>query len=246
MAVILFCAAHPDDETLGMGVAIAEHVAAGHDVNVLVMSRSVGSAVKDFLNGVSTSGWWGVPHDPAAEGYTPLTSGEFGQARIDECRRALDTLATGLGTITLHESGLTGGFTSTDAQNAIVAVSDVINPGGPVRLKGHTWVTQLDAHAEHIAVGSAMKALKAANPTRFGDVRYYILPQYWNDPDLNLVTESIDWPTDAGISARALNACRVYGAWAPPHSYAIGHHSVFSTMFAPLMTGSGPRCMFHT
>lgn len=104
--------------------------------------------------------------------------------------------------------------------------------------------------AEHVAaghdvraVGDALNALQAGDPGRFGGVRHYILPPYWADPRLSQVAESWDWPTNVGMSARALNACRVYGAWAPPHSYAIGHHSV--SMFETLMTGTGPRCLYH-
>lgn len=240
--VAFFAVAHPDDETLGPGVALAEHVAAGFDVHVLVMGRSVTSNVKPILNGLTYSPWWGVMHDPAAEGYAPLTDAEFGQARIDECRRALNCWSSGLGTITLHEGGLADGYTAAEAAAVILSVCDSITPG-QILLKGHSWL--VDDHADHIAIGTAIKNLAAANPIRFPGPRYYVLPKYWSpaDPRLGQVVEHWDYPTDAGIAARAENAYRCYDAWAPPWSYAIGYHSVYASMFKPLI--GNPRSMYH-
>jgi hypothetical protein len=138
-----------------------------------------------------------------------------------------------------------GGLTVADVAWAITSVADLIAPGNsPMRLKSHTWVSQLDVHPDHIAVGGAVKALGDSDPTRFGDRRYYVLPGYWGDPDLSLVTDAWDTPANAGIRARAINACRAYGAWAPDRgSYAIGLHSKpdwFATVTAT------PKCLFHT
>jgi LmbE family N-acetylglucosaminyl deacetylase len=246
MATVLFCAAHPDDETLAMGVAIAEHVAAGHDVHVLWMTRGEGSTVLSYLNGLSTSSWWGLLHNPAAEGYTTLDAAGIGTARVAEGTAAVRALASGLGAVMVHEAGLPdGGLTVADVAWAITSVADLIAPGNsPMRLKSHTWVSQLDVHPDHIAVGGAVKALGDSDPTRFGDRRYYVLPGYWGDPDLSLVTDAWDTPANAGIRARAINACRAYGAWAPDRgSYAIGLHSKpdwFATVTAT------PKCLFHT
>lgn len=238
----LFIAAHPDDETLAMIVAIIEHVAAGQDVHLLWMTRGTASVVLGKLNGTSPTpnSWWGVMHNPGQEGYLPLTPDQFGQARIDEGTRAMKVATSGLpGTLTIHEAGLMDGqVTVEDAYDAILVVCNDIAPDGPVRLKGHTWVTQLDNHPDHIAVGSAIKQLGEDVPARFADRRYYILPVYWNDPDLNLVAETWDTPTNAAISARAINACRCYGAW----PYAIGHHSTFG-MFSQVM--AGPKSLVH-
>ena len=239
MADVLFVAAHPDDETLGMGVAIAEHIAAGHNVNVLIMSRSVGSGVLDQLNGSALSSWWGVIHNPSDEGYSPLTSEAFGIARSNEAITALDCLATGLGTYTLFEGNLPE-FTLTEAQDRILDVCTTISAGA-VLLKGHSHL--VDDHAEHVIVGNALKNISLANPTLYGNRRHYILPRYWTDSRLSTVAEHWDLPTNAGISARALNACRSYAAWAPPDSYAIGAHSV-PDMWPVLM--QAPKCMYHS
>lgn len=242
----LFVAAHPDDETLAMGVAIAEHLAAGQNVHVLWLTRGHASSVLGKLNATSPTpnSWWGVMHIPADEGYDILTPGKFGQARIQEAEGAMDCLSSGYsGTLTLHESGLSDGQVSvTEAYDAILEVCDLIDPG-PIRLKGHTWVTRLDNHPDHLAIGAAIRQLGIDNPDRFSDRRHYILPHYWTDPDLSLVDEAWDLPSNAGVSARAINACRAYGAWAPVMGrFAIGHHSTFG-MFSTVM--AGPKCLFH-
>lgn len=247
MSPALFVSAHPDDETLAMGVAIAEHVAAGQDIHLLWLTRGEGSSVRGKLNATSPtpSSWWGIMHDPVGEGYTALDEAAFGAARIAEGTTAVTCLSAGLpGTLTIHEACLPndGSMTAGDAQAAIVAVADAIAPGAGVRLKTHTWRPQLDAHADHIAAGVACKQLAVDDPARFSDVRYYLLPPYWTDPDLTLVSEVWDLPSNADISARAINAARAYGAWAPPNRYAIGHHSTYA-YFAQVL--AGPKCLFH-
>lgn len=240
----LFVAAHPDDETLAMGVAIAEHVAAGQAVHVLLMTDGDGSDAIDVLNGIETSGWWGLLHSPAAEGYAPLTPASLAAARVVEAETAARCLAAGLsGTLTLHRAQLPdGAVTAAAAQAAILTVADLIAPAAPIRLKGHSHV--VDNHPDHLAVGVAMRALRTADPVRFADIRHYILPPYWADARLSQVTESWDAPTNADIRARAVNACRAYGAWAPDAGrYAVGWHSVYQTFFAPLL--ANVRSMVH-
>lgn len=236
MSPVLFCAAHPDDETLAMSVTIAQH--AAQDVHVLWLTSGTGSSVLGKLNATSgtPNAWWGPMHNPTAEGYTELTAEEFGQARIAEATVAVRCLTSGYaGTLTLHEAGLTdGSVTEADAYAEIVKVCDEIAPDAVVRLKGHTWVPQLDNHPDHIAVGAAIKQLSADDPTRFSDRRHYILPAYWEDPDLSLVSEVWESP-NADQTKHVVNACRSFGAWHPPHSYAIGYHSVsgfFNTLIA--------------
>src|SRR4029453_4981728 len=68
----VFFAPHPDDETLGMGVAVANHVAAGRQVRVVAVTGGGASATRLNLNGSDVAPWWGVPHNPAQEGYAPL------------------------------------------------------------------------------------------------------------------------------------------------------------------------------
>lgn len=238
----LFVAAHPDDETLSMSVAIAEHVAAGQDVHVLIVTDGEGSSAVKAINGLTTSPWWGRLHDPDAEGYTPLTAADLGTARVAEARRAVAQLASP-GKVTIHLAHLAdGGVSVADAKAAVLAVADAIAPGAAVRLKGHTYLATAETHPDHLAVGQALKDLSADDPARFGDRRHYVLPQHWGVT--GLPGQSWDLPANADITARAHNAARAYGAWAPElGSYAIGWHSVPS-YFATL--DAAPKCLVHT
>lgn len=235
---VLFVAAHPDDETLGMGVAIAEH--AGQDVHVLLLTRGEASSVRQRLNGEwGAAPFWGVLHDPVGEGYEPLDPDAFGKARVNEAMTALRCLSTSA--IIVHEAVLPdGGLTKQSAQAAMLAVADLIAPGAPVRIKTHTHI--VDNHPDHLAAGAAARQLKADNPARFSDLRQYILPTYWTDTRLSQVAETWDTPANSGIKARAINACRSYGAWAPPHAFAIGFHSSYNT-FSQLI--ANPKCLYH-
>lgn len=240
----LFIVAHQDDETLAAGVPLVEHLAAGQDVHVLFLTRGEASGVLPILNGTGASAWWGVLHDPVAEGYAPLGLPELVAAREQEARTALRALGSGLpGTLTIYQADLPdGGVTVAAAQAEILAVADAIAPGGAVRLKTHSWV--VDSHPDHLAAGQAARALKLSDPVRFGDVRYYIEPPYWSSPLLSQVTESWDTP-GPGVAVRVVNACRSYGAWSPSlGSYAIGYHSVYGSHFAPLL--ANVRSMVHS
>jgi LmbE family N-acetylglucosaminyl deacetylase len=234
LAVVLFVFAHPDDETLGAAVAIAEHVSAGHDVHVLMMTRGTASGVLRALNGEEIVHWWGVRHDPTREDYAPLSSDDLGAVRIVECDRALRCLSdSDHSLVHVHEGGLIDTqVAQADAELRILAICEVINPGGAVWLKGHTHL--VDDNPDHTNIGKALKAVAAADPARFGNLRHYVLPRYWNDPRLGQVVKSWDTPTDSVIHQRAVNAMRCYGAWAPESgSYAVGFHSVYTDMFAP-------------
>ena len=244
----VFFFAHPDDEVLAAGVAIVEHVTAGQDVHVAILTQGEASGALAILNGdptVGISSWWGVLHDPAAEDYAPLDRAELAYARAQEAQQSCRSLSVGLaGTLTVHQGTLPdGGVTVADAQGMILAICDSITTG-PVRIKGHTYEPKLDAHPDHVAVGQALRNLSAIDPARFGDRRHYILPGYWTDPDLHLVSWAWDMPTNADVAARARNAGRCYGAWAPVAvSYAVGWHSRadwFQTQDV------APRCMVHT
>jgi LmbE family N-acetylglucosaminyl deacetylase len=236
----LFIACHPDDETLAMGVAVAEHAAAG-PTHVLWLTDGEGSGALSMLNGATTSAWWGVLHNPAAEGYAPLDAAGMAAARVAEATTAVRCLATPH-TVTTHRAQLPdGGLTSAAVQAAILNVADAISPGGPVRLKTHTWL--VDDGADHKTTGQAVRDLAGADPARFGNPRFYVLPSYWTDPRLSQVGEFWDVPS-AGVGARVINAVRAYQAWAPEAGrYAVGGHSVPGLL---AQIAANPRCMVHT
>src|SRR5262249_40574059 len=70
---------HPDDETLGAGVALAEKIAEGREAHILLLTRGTHSAVLQHINGARWSSWCRTWHNPAAEGYEPLDADSFGR-----------------------------------------------------------------------------------------------------------------------------------------------------------------------
>jgi LmbE family N-acetylglucosaminyl deacetylase len=227
-APALFVSPHPDDETIGMAVPIAEHLAAGQDVWILELTDGEATGVTGQLNGIGVNPWWGIAHDPTDEGYTPLTAADVGAARLREAAAAAHILATGYpGILTICQAHLPDGAVSeASAERAILAVADQANPAGPVRLKGPTWVPELDDHPDHIATGQAIRSLGTADPVRFGDRRYYVQPGHWTTTPPAGITLWWDTPDNPGIAAHAIAATRCYAAWSPAAgSYAIGMHS---------------------
>lgn len=233
----IFVACHPDDETLGAGVVIAEHVPV-RDTHILWLTRGSKSAVRARLNGDGVAAWWGIAHNPAVEGYAPLTEQQFAAARLQEGLTAAGAL--GVAADHVHEAGLTDqAVTVAQAKAAIVALADEI--GGDVGLwaLSHT----VDDNPDHLAAGRAVQQLGVEDPARWWDRRYYVLPAYWSDPRLAQVDWWWDAPSGSTARARAINACRAYGAWQPRAGvFACGYHSV-PAMFRQIDTN--PRCLVH-
>lgn len=226
---------HPDDETLGAGVILAEKIAEGRDVHILLLTRGTGSAVRQHINGGRWSSWCGTSHNPAAEGYAPLDVESFGKARRDELLTALVYFGGGQ----LHEANLIDGQVTVAAVK--VAVSTLVAEVGPnPGVYAPSWL--VDDNVDHRAAGQALLELAAEQPMVYADRRWYVLPAYWSDPRLRQVESFWDIPTDIENSTRAGDACSAYRSWDPPHSYAIGYHSV-DFMFAAIDTN--PRSLLH-
>ena len=63
---VVFYAPHADDETLNMGITIAEHVAASRATYVVLMTRPLTSALQ-AIYGEIYSGYWKGYHNPSFE-----------------------------------------------------------------------------------------------------------------------------------------------------------------------------------
>ncbi len=98
-----FLEPHQDDVELFMAQTVAHHVrayaaaAAGNEVHIVLMTNGSTSGVLAKLNGLQhdNAGWWGGTHDPAAEGYEPLTPHDFGLARTREWSQSARLLGVG-------------------------------------------------------------------------------------------------------------------------------------------------------
>jgi LmbE family N-acetylglucosaminyl deacetylase len=242
----LFVGAHPDDEILSMGVDIANHVHAGRDVHVLILTRGTASGVLADLNGDAISSWWHTRHDPASEGYAPLTRDDLGAARIAETRSALGQL--GVPQANIHEGGLTDGqVTAADARSAITEVALTLGP--TTSLKGQSFLAAADyaggdVNPDHTAIGSALyqmhKASVVYGTEPWTDVRYYHFWERYGTTALSAagIVGHFVTPYDGpgGIGARAVeHAIDAFGAWNPVvGSFACGEHSVHSDFDALL------------
>jgi LmbE family N-acetylglucosaminyl deacetylase len=190
---VLFVAAHP------------EH--SGQNVHVLILTYGEASGAIHGLNNTL-----------ASQGYPTLSQAEFADARQVEGIRAVAALTAP--NAQLHWAGLPdGGVTTASAKAAILAVANQL--GSVVRIKGHTYISAVEPHADHRAVGNAIVALATEQPARFSDRRFYVLPHSWGYTG-SLPGKMIDYPNDAVITQRVLDAAAVYADWNPPASYGIG------------------------
>lgn len=158
MAVVAYFAAHPDDELLIMGCSIIEHVKAGHDVHVVLVTDGSGSNVRTSS---SFTTWLGRTPNKA----------EFSERRIAEfhesCRRM------GVPYKNRHVIGLVDGQTTFNQVFGVV--TDFLAKYPDARLKGHSWV---DAHKDHFHIGKALKKAYDDGLVQNNDVRWLLNRQY--------------------------------------------------------------------
>lgn len=222
---VIFYSPHADDETLNMGITIAEHVAAGRDTHVVLMTHGRVTGALDAINGVTLSGYWKVMHDPAFEGYSPLTKADLEQARIREFHHACAQL--GVPPSNRHIEYLddpTTGETVTKAE-AKAVIQNYVNAYPDA---DHFTLSYHDIHPDHAAVGQALLELYNDGEIDY-NVRFIISMATRNNYENNGQTPPgwKDTPTDSTITNKLVNACRCYAAWAPTvGSFAVGYHSV--------------------
>lgn len=222
---VIFYAPHADDETLNMGITIAENVAAGRDTHVVLMTRGRVTGALNMINGTAPSAYWKVMHDPAFEGYSPLTKTDLEQARIQEFHNACAALGVPVANrhIEYLDDPATGEAVTKAEAKAIIQSYINAYPSAD-----HFGLSYHDIHGDHAACGQALLELynegKIANAVRFfismaTRMKYESknqTPPGWKDT-----------PTDETITNRLINACRCYAAWSPTAgSYAVGYHSV--------------------
>lgn len=212
----VFFSPHQDDETLGMGGALREHVLAGRPVFVELMTNGDGSGVRGKLDDGGSHPW----HD-GSHVYS-LTKAQFSMARDAEQLDALRRL------------GVTGVFRS-GVPDGTLTVADVrtriqwwIDNGGPgLSLKGtvsgdKARYSEYDAasHPDHNAVWDALMG------SGFDDIRGYLV--YQQDPGNR--TGRFSGRKDlsnAGVCGAKRDALNAFKVWAPGSGrYAVGYHSV--------------------
>lgn len=234
----VFFVPHPDDDTLAMGVSIANHVAAGRQVHVASISGGGGSGARNNINGNGTASWWGVVHNPAQEDYAPLDLEAFKTARREELRAACGAL--GVPPANIHLYDLPDGSVTVAAVEAIIT-ADFNWPGASFKTTSYRW----SEHPDHRNCGQALKNRRDANPAVWGDSRWYVFSRaLWPTAEPDPAT-GYETPSSEAVRRRVLNACRAYSGWMPRKGhFACGYHSAGQAHFLPLE--SDVRVMVQT
>jgi LmbE family N-acetylglucosaminyl deacetylase len=224
---VVFYSPHADDETLNMGITIAEHAATGRPTYVVLMTHGRVTGALQAINGTTYSGYWKATHDPAAEGYDPLTQDTLAQARIYEFHHACSQLGVPRENQFVEYLDDPAGEEAITYDEAKAVIQKYINlfPDAD-----HYTLSYHDIHADHAACGQALLDLYNAGKIAY-NVRFII--SMATRTDLEAKKQSIpgggwkDVPTDNVIKQKVTNACRCYAAWAPSlGAYAVGYHSV--------------------
>lgn len=151
MAVIVYAIPHQDDETLAMGASITVHLAAGHQVHLLLLTTGVNSAVRTQIG---------------------LSRPKFTAARDDEFRRAAGALGIPKCQVHLSRPNVPDGALSVQAAEDAIAAFLVEYPGAWLKTYSHlTWPGR---HADHTHTGQAAANLYRAGATN--NLRHYVEP----------------------------------------------------------------------
>lgn len=209
---------HQDDETLWSGQIIAHHVLVAREVHIVLGTSGATSAMRDALNGLDSNGWWGGYHYPEREGIpAPLSTTDFAEARDREMLQAARQLGVTPDRVHLRTDTRASSITVDEAKQLILSF-EALTPGA-----GHYTTHWTDPDPNHAALGTALRQLALAG--QVADARWVV-----RRSQIGSVAGASEYLVPSTYSAQAKQmtkaACRCYGAWCPPESYAIGRHSV--------------------
>lgn len=226
---------HQDDACLFMAAAIAHHVLAERTVHVVLMSNGSTSSALGEINGDAVDGgFWHVPaHDPAREGYAPLTKTEFGLVRTAEWRQSWLHLGVpperqhfgmGLASSDLLPDAITQAYATEVMQYWLDhdAAAGLPAPS----LKTMWWG---DTTQDHKNCGKALRALKLADPSGI-DAQWMVRAEQRPGgpnpaPGSQVYTVPAAYQAEAAVMQ--LRSAHPYMAWLPAKgAYAAGRHSV--------------------
>lgn len=230
----VFLVPHPDDEVLSMGIAIAEHVAYGREVHVVLVTQGRQTGAINHLNGEGYNSWWKGTHQPSAEGYSSLSVQDISIARIQEFRSACGCLQVPQANIHIEDTDnpSSDGKEAVTYEEAKQVIQKYIDRYPDADFFSMSWH---DQHPDHIAIGQALRDLKKCGAIQ-GATRFYISRLYWDEfskiggwevPSNMTNPETGVTTTAEEIKERVLRACRAYSVWNPiVGSYGVGRHSV--------------------
>lgn len=220
----VFFIPHQDDEILSMGAYILQHIEAGRDVKVVLMTDGQNSGVRNEL---------------IADGFE-LSHTAFAKARDREFLDCLTRLGVGLENI-YFEDFEDGTLTRNPVKEVMKTYIEMFDWGS---YKTMSW---MDKHKDHYVLGRSLDELSRTGWVPNHDVRFCRSLSYQDAP-----TPGGSWlyASDIGKIIHAADAYYLWNAGAfadakDPISgqrYAIGSTSVESA-FDYMM--SNPKCWVH-
>ena len=224
----VFYVPHPDDETLSMGGAIVNHLFAGNDVYVVLLSHGRASDAYNVLCGRVACSWHKKNHDPSLEGYAPFDLQKFGLARVREFLAACECLGVSLANTEIYD--FEDGQVTVEQVKQVIMKWETRFPGSK-----HKTMTYHDKNPDHANAGRAL--LELYNEGVVKDARFYI--KHSQMAQVAGAYEAYRRSYYPSIQA----AAEVYKTWKPAQGkLAIGYHSVKND-FDQLL--HNPQSKFH-
>ncbi len=256
-ATLVVLSPHPDDETLSMGVLIADAEARGDRCIVVSMTDGGSTGAYRALSrrwkaweSTSSAGALArrlvslglrsarVPVAPAAA-TAPLTRRAVAAARVSEMRAAVSHLGVAPADVVLAHLDAA---TSDDGARTTVAEAEAVIRVLSRRFPGATFVTMsyaAERQPDHLDDGTALHRLVEQGVVARAD--FAVSRLWWGLP-----SPAARWvlPRDAGAANALRSAAHEYGRWDPRDlRLAVGYTSV-RHQFAELL--SDPRDRFHS
>ncbi len=241
---VYYVAPHSDDDLLMMGQISAHHALAARRVSFVLGSPGATTTAINALNGTVANGWWGGRHDPAREGYAPLTQADIVVSRDAEFRDSAALLGALPEEVHINDD-LRHDLPTIGQARALLEHYHSLDPTA-----GFYTMHWDDIDPTHAMYGLALRQLRLEDPLAWADVRWVVRPEQATapvgDPDrIPAAQYTVPGPyvNDAKLMVR--QAARAYSAWAPRQGrFAVGYHSVGLSLFPGVVAGD-PNWIVH-
>lgn len=215
--VVIWHVPHPDDETLGMGWAIAESAEEGRRNIIVMYTAGERSVVRHGLNAAYLNALLAMPFADRPHPGRYLTKTSFGQARIAESRAALMVL--GVQEEDVIYVGLPDGALSVIEALKVMRKLDELFPGAK-----HRSTSILDPHRDHQRLARALFRFAAEKEARGEPVGIAFYRVYGHEPIYSR-TSAIARPVSD--MERKREALAEFGVWRPEEGrFGVGARSV--------------------
>jgi LmbE family N-acetylglucosaminyl deacetylase len=234
--ILIVLSPHPDDETLSLGVVIANAEQRGE--RVIVVAMTDGASSRAFLRIAPRWDRWERSLSRRPRGTATFTRADLAGARIVEMRAAVAAL--GVSPADFYQAHLDAASSDDGARTTVAEAEQVIRTFA-ARFPDATFATMsylAERQPDHLDDGTALHLLVRAGVVRHA--LWAVSRLWWHLP-----APGATWvvPSDPQVLARVLAAARAYGGWAPAADrLGVGWTSVRSQFLALL---ADPRDKVH-